>query len=163
MNKLSLACSLVSKVCDGKWIDAAQLVADNGWPEIQAKLDQLCPDGSAKYKKWNRAGAPAASHFFPPIVEKAIKWTAWPGIRKKKAQWFAGPLLCAAPVESALTPSAKEQDRDDSSKRPWVVYRRNCNQICDHIGLLCCQDFRQEGLDPYAILFPSVATENFFH
>jgi hypothetical protein len=57
-------------VCDNKWVVTSRLVADDGWPEIQARLDELCPDGSAKYKEWNRSGAPGASHFFPPIAEK---------------------------------------------------------------------------------------------
>jgi hypothetical protein len=57
-------------VCDGKWVDANSLKADGGWPEIEAKLIELCPDGPAKYREWNKAGAPAASHFFPPITEK---------------------------------------------------------------------------------------------
>jgi hypothetical protein len=57
-------------VCDNKWVDASRLVADGGWPEIQAKLDELCPDGVEKYREWNKAGAPVASHFFPPIAEK---------------------------------------------------------------------------------------------
>jgi hypothetical protein len=34
-------------VCDGKWVDANGLVAQAGWPEIQAKLEELCPDGEA--------------------------------------------------------------------------------------------------------------------
>jgi hypothetical protein len=57
-------------VCDGKWVDAVNLRADGGWVEIQAKLDELCPDGQEKYKEWNKADAPEASHFWPPISEK---------------------------------------------------------------------------------------------
>jgi hypothetical protein len=40
------------------------------WPEIEARLIELCPDGPAKYHEWNKAGAPAASQFFTPITEK---------------------------------------------------------------------------------------------
>jgi hypothetical protein len=57
-------------VCDGKWVDAINLRADGGWLEIQAKLEELCPDGRGKYEAWNKAGAPEASSFFPPIAEK---------------------------------------------------------------------------------------------
>ena len=38
--------------------------------EIHAKFDELCPDETPKYKEWNKAGAPEASHFFKPISEK---------------------------------------------------------------------------------------------
>jgi hypothetical protein len=57
-------------VCDGKWCDAANLVADSGWQEIDARLIELCPDGPEKYQERNKADAPAASHFFPPISER---------------------------------------------------------------------------------------------
>lgn len=57
-------------VCNGKWVDAVNLRADNGWVEIQERLDELCPDGRAKYNEWNKVGAPEASHFWPPISEK---------------------------------------------------------------------------------------------
>jgi hypothetical protein len=57
-------------VCDNKWIDANGLKADGGWQEIQAKLDELCPDGSEKFEQWNKKDAPDASHFFPPILAK---------------------------------------------------------------------------------------------
>lgn len=56
-------------ICDGKWCDANTLRADDGWPEIEAKLLELCPDGLEKYKEWNKSGAPSASHFFPPVTE----------------------------------------------------------------------------------------------
>jgi hypothetical protein len=57
-------------VADGKWVSAGRLVADDGWKEVQAKLDELCPDGQEKYDRWNRKDAPEASQFFPPISEK---------------------------------------------------------------------------------------------
>ncbi len=57
-------------VCDGKWVDAVNLRADNGWLEIQEKLEELCPDGRGKYEAWNKTGAPEASLFFPPVAEK---------------------------------------------------------------------------------------------
>ena len=56
-------------VCDNKWVEALSLRADDGWKEIDAKLLELCPDGKEKYDQWNKKGAPAASHFFPPIFE----------------------------------------------------------------------------------------------
>ena len=43
---------------------------DGGWQEIQAKLDELCPDGSEKFEQWNKKDAPSATHFFPPILAK---------------------------------------------------------------------------------------------
>ena len=57
-------------VCDNKWVDANGLKADGGWQEIQAKLDELCPDGSEKFEQWNKKDAPSATHFFPPILAK---------------------------------------------------------------------------------------------
>lgn len=36
------------------------------------ELDELCPDGKAKYQEWNKIGAPEASHFWPPISEKEV-------------------------------------------------------------------------------------------
>jgi hypothetical protein len=33
-------------------------------------FDELCPDGCEKYDQWNKADAPEASQFFPPITEK---------------------------------------------------------------------------------------------
>ena len=59
-----------TRICDGKWVDANGLRADGGRQEIDAKLIELCPDGPVKYEEWNKAGAPAASYFFPPITEK---------------------------------------------------------------------------------------------
>ena len=46
------------------------LKADDGWREIQDRLNELNPEDAAKYREWNNAGAPEASHFFPPITEK---------------------------------------------------------------------------------------------
>jgi hypothetical protein len=58
-------------ICDGKWVEAAtSLRADDGWKEIQDKLDELNPGDAAKWKEWNKADAPEASSFFPPIAEK---------------------------------------------------------------------------------------------
>jgi hypothetical protein len=54
-------------VCDGKWVDANSLKADDGWKEIEAKLLELCPDGQEKFDQWNKKDAPPASHFFPPV------------------------------------------------------------------------------------------------
>ena len=56
-------------ICDGKWTEAAFLKADDGWREIQAKLDELNPEDATKYREWNKADAPEASHFFKPISE----------------------------------------------------------------------------------------------
>jgi hypothetical protein len=60
------------RVCDGKWVDANGPKADGGWKEIQAKLDELCPDGLEKIEEWDKSGrsGPQASHYFPPIFEK---------------------------------------------------------------------------------------------
>lgn len=57
-------------ICENKWISANDLRADDGWKEIQAKLDELCPDGEEKFQAWNKQGAPEASHFFPPLTKK---------------------------------------------------------------------------------------------
>jgi hypothetical protein len=57
-------------LCDGKWVDAVGLRADDGWKEIQVKLNELCPDGEEKYRAWDEVGAPEASSFFPPITAK---------------------------------------------------------------------------------------------
>jgi hypothetical protein len=55
-----------------KWVEASGLKADDGWPEIKRKLDELCPDGAEKFEAWNKAGAPAASHFFPPVAAREV-------------------------------------------------------------------------------------------
>ena len=57
-------------VCDGKWFEVISLTADDGWNEIMIALCKLNPTDAAKYNEWNKAGAPEASHFFPPIDPK---------------------------------------------------------------------------------------------
>lgn len=59
-------------VCDGKWCNSGLLRADNGFQEIQAELDRLNPDHAAKWHEWNKADAPDASHFFPPVAPSDI-------------------------------------------------------------------------------------------
>lgn len=61
-----------TQVCDGKWVCANDLRADGGWKEIQSALSGLCPAGEKKFQEWNRAGAPGAAHFFPPIEERLV-------------------------------------------------------------------------------------------
>jgi hypothetical protein len=59
------------RICDGKWVEAAtSLRADDGWREIQDRLNELNPEDATKWKEWNKAGAPEASHFFTPITDK---------------------------------------------------------------------------------------------
>jgi hypothetical protein len=36
---------------DGKWVEAVTLKADDGWREIQARLDKLNPGDAPKYKE----------------------------------------------------------------------------------------------------------------
>lgn len=56
-----------SPICDNKWVPASSLKADDGWEEIQAKLDELCPDGTERFQQWNTKDAPEASALFIPI------------------------------------------------------------------------------------------------
>jgi len=56
-----------SPICDGKWVDAVLLVADDGWQEIEAKLNELCPGAREKFNAWNKQGAPDQEHYFQRI------------------------------------------------------------------------------------------------
>jgi hypothetical protein len=60
-----------SIICDGKWMDASVLTADEGWTEISQVLEALSPESVKKYKEWNQSALPIEL-FFPPVDEKEI-------------------------------------------------------------------------------------------
>src|SRR5262249_11251555 len=90
-------------VCDGKWVDAVNLRADNGWVEIQENSMSFAPGGKAKYREWNKLGAREAPHFFPPISERKLRdamaalgnGRGFLLLGKKQGEPKGGPLIAA--------------------------------------------------------------------
>ena len=54
------------------WDACSNPNADGGWQEVEKALLNLTPGSKRKYEAWNKADAPAASPFFPPIDEKEV-------------------------------------------------------------------------------------------
>lgn len=59
-------------LCDGKWINANSLRADEGWKEITAELHRINEIDVILFNQWNKAGAAEASAFFDRVDERQV-------------------------------------------------------------------------------------------